>query len=130
MRKSRRRNSPEIELTPLIDVLFILIIFFVLTTSFIKSQVEVDLPKGQGEPLSGKTAVISVTAEGEYSIEGKEASVEDILSYASRSEQEGRNIVIVGDRRSHYGAIASLLDYLRIRGVSSVGLALEGGSSP
>lgn len=130
MRGSRRRNQPDVELTPLIDVLFILIIFFVLTTSFIKSQVEIELPEGEGEPYSGQSAVISVTREGLYSIHGEKATREEILEFAAKADREDRNIIIIGDRSANYGSVASLLDYLRSRGISTVGLALKGGPSP
>src|SRR6056297_1799342 len=83
MKRMKRRNLPEIELTPLIDVLFILIIFFVLTTSFIRNQVNVDLPGGTGSPVKGKPAVIAVTEEGRYMIKGvnSRSSISRITPY-------------------------------------------------
>lgn len=130
MRGSRRRNQPDVELTPLIDVLFILIIFFVLTTSFIKSQVEIELPGGKGNPMEGTPAIITVTRSGLFVIDGSPARENRVLSYAREAVAADRDIVIMGDREADYGTVASLLDLLRSEGIESVGLALGDGSSP
>ena len=47
--RTRPRRKVDLDITPLIDVLFMLIIFFVLTTSFVQGRVEVDLPRGEGK---------------------------------------------------------------------------------
>ncbi|SRR6056297_599084 len=129
MKRMKRRNLPEIELTPLIDVLFILIIFFVLTTSFIRNQVNVDLPGGTGSPVKGKPAVIAVTEEGRYMIKGMNSSEQQVLDFVDKAIQEEKDVIIMGDRNSDYGMIASLLELLRSEGITSVGLALKGETS-
>lgn len=130
MRSSRRRSFPDIELTPLIDVLFILIIFFVLTTSFVRSQLVIDLPSGKGTSITGSPVVISVDPEGNFAVGNAPVTREEALSLAEESGRNNEDILIAGDTDTSYGTIASLLDDIRARGVDKVSLALGGNTSP
>ena len=63
MRHSRR--NPLLDLTPLVDILFLLILFFVLTTTFFREGISVALPQGEGEVREETSLSIVLTAEGE-----------------------------------------------------------------
>ena len=58
----RNRRHAEIDITPLIDVLFMLIIFFVLTASFVQGKLDVQLPSGEGSSADTQGAVIVTVA--------------------------------------------------------------------
>ena len=67
----RSRTEVEVNLTPLIDVVFLLLIFFMVSTTFTKeSQLSIDLPEASGTPSSRaeKTLEISITRSGEFAI--------------------------------------------------------------
>ena len=67
----RTRTEVEVNLTPLIDVVFLLLIFFMVSTTFTKeSQLSIDLPEASGNPtsVSEKTLEISITRSGEFAI--------------------------------------------------------------
>jgi len=130
MKRFRRRALPEVELTPLIDVLFILIIFFVLTTSFVKSQLSIDLPYGGGSPINDSPVVISVNSEGQFSVDGKETDRSRVPVLAEEAYLEGKTLLIAGDREAPYGLIATLLDELREKGIEKISLALGGEKKP
>lgn len=75
----RSRRKVDLDITPLIDVLFMLIIFFVLTTSFVQGKVEVDLPQGEGTPpREGRTLLVSVRADGTILWDGVPAARADV----------------------------------------------------
>ena len=130
MKRIRRRTLPEVELTPLIDILFILIIFFVLTTSFVKNQLSIDLPYGGGSRISGSPIVISVDSQGQFSFDGVKIERARVPSMAEDAYLKGQALLIAGDRTAPYGIIATLLDDLRDRGIDRVSLALGGEEQP
>jgi biopolymer transport protein ExbD len=127
---SRRRLQPDLDLTPLIDVLFMLILFFVLTASLLQGQIEVRLPAGHGTALGGRPAVIEILADGRFRYEGKSVSREEAVASSRQDVTAGRSLVVAADRSVPYGTVASFLETLRAAGVQDVGLALDGGKSP
>ena len=122
----RRRNSPEVDLTPLMDVMFMLIIFFVITASFSRGEISVNLPEGKGSRMEGEITVLNVGTDGRLLINGVEVISSDLADIALQSEQSGRKFVIAGDKAAPYGVIANILELLRNKGISSATLAIEG----
>ena len=121
----RNRRRADIDITPLIDVLFMLIIFFVLTTSFARGKLDVQLPSGEGSPKGMEGAVI-VTVDKDGKIFWKESAVtKDELKQLAASSA-GRDVLVAGDRNVPYGDIATVLTNLRSAGVSDAGLMLSG----
>ncbi len=127
----RSRRKVDLDITPLIDVLFMLIIFFVLTTSFVQGKVEVDLPQGEGTPpREGRTLLVSVRADGTILWDGVPAARADVPVLAAHAVAESRDVLLAGDRAAPYGAVAELLELLRREGLDSAGLALQGAAVP
>lgn len=126
---SRKRLQPDLDLTPLIDVLFMLILFFVITASLLQGQISVRLPAGQGAPIGGRPAVIEILEDGRIRFEGSWVSREETAALALKAGKSGRGLIIAADRKVPYGNVASILETLRKSGVKDVGLALEGGET-
>lgn len=121
----RNRRHAEIDITPLIDVLFMLIIFFVLTASFVQGKLDVQLPSGGGSSADTQGAVIvTVAADRKIFWEGREVTREELKKLAA--ESKGREMLVAGDEKVPYGDIAGLLSLLRKEGVTSAGLMLSG----
>lgn len=127
---SRKRMQPDLDLTPLIDVLFMLVLFFVMTASLLQGQISVRLPSGEGAALSGRPVVLEILAGGGLRYDGKEIDREEMITRALQDNRVGRDIVVAADRNVPYGRVTSLLEALRLKGVRDVGLALEGGRAP
>lgn len=126
MRQRRRRRTADIDITPLIDVLFMLIIFFVLTASFIQGHIEVALPTGGGDPPGEGAVTLVVEKNGRVLWDGREITRGDIARLAR--ETSGREIMIAADREASYGDVAEILEILRKEGVGTAGLLTEGGN--
>ena len=121
----RNRRHAEIDITPLIDVLFMLIIFFVLTASFVQGKLDVQLPSGEGSSADTQGAVIvTVAADRKIFWDGREVTREELKKLAA--ESKGREMLVAGDEKVPYGDIAGLLSLLRKEGVTSAGLMLSG----
>ena len=128
MRRIRsRRNLPEVELTPLIDVLFMLIVFFVLTAVFSEPAIRVNLPSATGEQVPEDSLTLILDIEGRVFIGDREFPREQAIERALFSFGEGMRILVAADREAPYGLVVSLLDDLRSSGIGSAGLLLEAG---
>ena len=121
----RNRRHAEIDITPLIDVLFMLIIFFVLTASFVQGKLDVQLPSGEGSSADMQGAVIvTVAADRKIFWNGREVTKEELKKLAAAANS--REMLVAGDEKVPYGEVAALLSLLRKEGVTSAGLMLSG----
>lgn len=124
----RRRGAPETDITPLLDVMFILIIFFVITTSFTRTrgEISVELPGGHGAPVKGELSIINVAKDGGLWLDGRAVTSADIVEMARAERSGDKRLVIAGDRNAPYGAVAELLELMRSSGIENATLALDG----
>jgi len=125
----RKRYTTDIELTPLIDVLFMLIVFFVLTTSFSASGISVDLPAGTGGPVENSPHVITVTKQGQVFYEEKSLTPDEAAKILAAKGEE-RRILIRADEEAAYGKVVEVLDALGKVGLGHVDLAVEDNPVP
>jgi biopolymer transport protein ExbD len=121
-------RGADIDITPLIDILFMLIIFFVLTAAFVRGSVNVSLPSGTPPSLSdGEQIVLTVTRDLEILWAGEKISSSDLASRAAEAVAQNADILVAGDEDARYGDVAEILDILRAGQVKNVGLAFKGG---
>lgn len=137
--KGKRRVETTLELTPLIDVIFLLLIFFVMTTSPAMSKaesVDVDLPEavsGASAEESDLRVVVRIFADGETRIqenpEAEERVVTDVRrEIASLYERQPEAVIwIRGDVEATHGAVMELLDVARDAGFGRVHMAVRPG---
>lgn len=103
-----------------------LIIFFVLTASFIQGKLDVELPPGEGTVSDAKKALtLTVEKDGALFWDGTKVTKDEVAGLAKSAR--GREILIAGDKDAPYGKVAEVLSILRNEGVASAGL-LMGGS--
>ncbi|WP_027721190.1 ExbD/TolR family protein [Maridesulfovibrio zosterae] len=128
MRGSRTRKS-EINMTPLIDIVFILLIFFIVTTSFVREAgVDVQRPSAQTAETKEKANVIlGLTAQGQIFVEGRPLDIRSVRAYMERflAETPEGAVVIVADKQSMTGATVQVLDQCRLAGVKNISIAAK-----
>ena len=114
-----------IDIAPLIDVVFLLIIFFMLTSSFIfQPGIRVNLPRAlTSEILSEENAVVTVTAENLIYYNGKLVTVKELSSVLKKAASSHLPVLIKADRRASLGRIVEVWDICRQQGVSRVNIA-------
>lgn len=129
LRYSRKKNrgSVELNIAPLIDMIFILLIFFLVTTSFVKeSGVEVRRAEARSAQTKEQTnVIISVTEDNVIYMEGQPTDVRHVQGAMERIMMENPNpsVVIAADRNSRSGKVIQVLDGCRLAGVSDVSVA-------
>lgn len=123
----RRSRSVDINMAPLIDMVFLLLIFFLVTTSFVKEVgVDVQRPSARTAAVKEKAdLMVAVTSDGSIHMEGKRVDVRSIRPRMQQcvAETPDASVVIVADRESRTGVVIEVLDECRLAGVPHISVA-------
>lgn len=123
----RRSEDIELNMSPLIDMIFILLIFFLVTTTFVKeSGVEVNRPIAASTEAKDETnIVIGVTKDGMVWIENQQIDIRSVRSRMERFKHENPdgNVVITADKDSKFGISIEVLDQVRLAQIRNVVVA-------
>lgn len=131
--RPRRRGDPEINLTSLIDVVFLLLLFFILTTSFNReSALRIDLPKAseQAAVEEQKPIMLSIDATGEFYVDGRQVvntqveSVKRVLR-AALGERKDPPLIISADAKTPHQAVVTAMDAARQVGLIHLSIATK-----
>jgi len=120
-------SSAEVNLTPLIDMVFILLIFFIVTSSFVKeSGIEVNRPSAQtAERQERGNIIIATNKQGEVWIDKRKVDVHTVRAHIERlrAENPEGSVVILADEKSQTGLLVQIMDQVRLAGVTNVSIA-------
>lgn len=128
---SRRANRSTVELNmaPLIDMVFILLIFFLVTTSFVKETgIEVSTPTAATAVTHEKaTILIGIDEQNHIYIENREVDVRAVRANVERAlaENPEGSVVVVADKASATGTAIQVMDGCRMAGAHNVSLAAK-----
>lgn len=125
--KSSSDEKSEINLSPLLDMVFILLIFFVVTTTFTRETgVEVRKPKASSaSKIKDKTIKVAITREGTIHIHEKQvdlAILESILK-REKAREPSLKAVIIADESSMTGILVKVVDRCNLAGLKNVSIA-------
>lgn len=131
--KRQRRNRHRgggLLLTPLIDVIFLVALFFVLNTSFRQERyLDVSLPESEtAEEQQAEGIVLSLREDGSVALEGTEIPWESLAAEltAMAAERNISEVIVRGDESVPYGRVVSLLDRIRKAGLEAITLQAVG----
>lgn len=120
-------NGAELNLTPLIDMVFILLIFFMVTSSFVKeSGIEVNRPTAKSaERQERGNIIISVSKSGEIWIDRRKVAINALRANVERlhAENPEGSVIIAADKEALTGILVQALDQARLAGVANVSIA-------
>jgi biopolymer transport protein ExbD len=125
---SRKRRSPSIIIVSLIDILAILLIFFIVTTTFRKNQpqLQINLPESKTAELSPaekqEPAVLRVKSAEQVTLDEKPVTLEDLAETLKnlRIQAPSRPIAMQADREAPFGVVVKVLDALRDAGIKNI----------
>jgi biopolymer transport protein ExbD len=131
MRQRRRRNAEksEVNLTPMLDVVFIMLIFFIVTASFVK-EAGIDVtrpPAATAERKERGNILIAITSNDQIWIDRRPVDPRFVRANIERlhAENPQGSVVIQADKLSKNGLLVQVMDAARLAGVSNVSLAAE-----
>ena len=122
----------EINVTPFVDVMLVLLVIFMVTTPLMVSGMDVDLPRAEAPPLkaSEDQLVLSITADRRYYINKSEIPLGELdrrLSAIAR-ENPGQDVFLKADGSVPYEAVTQLMAAAKSAGIEKVGLVTQPGS--
>lgn len=131
IRDRRARDEPELNLVPLIDVILVLIIFFVITTTFdARSVMKLELPRANAEETQAQTQSLSVlvNADGRYFVDDREALRTDVESLKRTiaevaGDDRQQPVLLRADARTPHQAVVTAMDALGQLGFRQISIA-------
>ena len=131
-RRRRRRSArpmAEINVTPMVDVMLVLLIIFMVTAPLLTVGVPIELPKSEAQQLEGDKEPLTITVdpEGKIFLQDTEMQLDEIvpkLSAISKSGYEER-IFVRGDRRVNYGVVMRVMGTISAAGFRRIALVSD-----
>ena len=130
-RSSGMEEEAEVDLTPMLDVVFIMLIFFIVTASFIK-EVGIDLNRPEGGEATkvvteNENILIQITNDGLIFIDRRSVDVRAVRANIERLRAERPNgqVVVAPSEASQNGLLVEVMDQARLAGATEISLAAE-----
>ena len=130
-RGGRRRYRPlaEINVTPLVDVMLVLLVIFMVTAPLMTSGVSVDLPKTDAKPLNtdAKPVTVSINAKGEIFLQNQQVVLPELVTklQAIAANDPTRQIFVRGDKDIAYGLVVQVMATITQGGFTKVALLAQ-----
>jgi biopolymer transport protein ExbD len=122
-------EESQIDLTPMLDVVFIMLIFFIVTSTFVKeSGVDVTRPEAETSVVTESNSIqIGITASNQIFMDKRQIDKRAIRANVEKSlaENPGAAVIIVADQDSNTSALIDVMDQARMAGATSVSVASE-----
>ena len=126
----QRREEPRLELTPMIDVVFLLLIFFMISTTFVETPgIDIKLPESSAQAVEREPQEIKIylSRDGEIWIGEERLSQEQLEQrlggYAGRAGE--MTFLLLADREAQHGRVVQLMDLAREAGFGKLAIATE-----
>ena len=123
-------EEAKIDLTPMLDVVFIMLIFFIVTTSFVK-EIGVDVNRPANAPPKEKkmseVIAIRITALGQIEVQGRNVDIRAVRANveSALASKPDASVVVISHRDADAGLLVRVIDQARVAGATAVSLAAE-----
>ncbi len=128
-KRAREDDESEVNLTPMLDVVFIMLIFFIVTASFVKeSGIDVNRPDAQTAEQKKKASIlIAISEDGEIWIKKRRVDIRQVRPNVEKmlAENPLGTVVIQADEESKNGLFVQVMDAARAAGAHSIAIAAE-----
>lgn len=132
MRRKHKRGQEEaeIDMTPMLDVVFIMLIFFIVTTSFVK-EIGIDVNRPTDAPPQTKeeneVVLLEITDTGQIKMEGRIIDVGAVQANVerARAEKPDATVVVAAHKASDAGIMVRVIDQARMAGAKNVSIASD-----
>ena len=134
MARKRTREDDEVavDLTPMLDVVFIMLIFFIVTTSFVKEAgIDVNKPKAaQAQKKPTATIFIAIRPNGEIHMDKRIVDIERVSATIEKllAESPTDTVIIQADREAKHGVVVKVMDQIKAAGIDKISIAADTGA--
>ncbi|NCD08656.1 MAG: biopolymer transporter ExbD [Negativicutes bacterium] len=133
LRDSRQLKTPDLMIIPMIDIMFFLLVFFMLSTMYMVDMktIPIKLPVADNSAVDVKTTfAVSIKKDGSIWLGDKETNIKSLAMQAVMEQKlnPGFAIVIRADKDADYGQVITVLDALKGAGINRFGLATDAGA--
>ena len=131
LRDIRNRRAPELNIIPMIDIMFFLLVFFMLSTMYMidLKTIPIKLPKADTAATETTTTfAVSMKSDGSIYLGDAKTDIQALIMQASLEQKNNPNfaVVIRAERDIDYGKVITLIDKLKGAGIHRFGLATDG----
>lgn len=128
LRKSN--EEPRIDLTPMVDVVFLLLIFFMISTTFVESPgISIKLPESSAQTIEREPQEIKIylSREGDIYHRDKQITLATFKSLLAEHQADAKNttVLLLADQESRHGKVVTLMDLARDAGFVKLAIATE-----
>jgi len=134
LRRKNRRQAEDgnLDLTPMMDIVFIMLIFFIVTTSFVKETgVDINRPNAETAERDEKgNILVAITATNEIWIDKRRVDLKAVRANIERLKIEypEGSVIIQADKESRSGLLVEAMDQIRLAGVQNISIAAKNDS--
>ncbi|MEN2993751.1 MAG: protein TolR [Thermodesulfovibrio sp.] len=123
----RRRSSiADINVTPLVDVMLVLLIIFMITAPLLKQGIDVNLPKAKGKSLDETEKInIVITKEGNIFLNDKMINKDELPKLLSAYKDTNTSVILKADKDVPYGLVAEIMGEIKASGIEKIGMVTE-----
>ncbi len=129
----RKRENPRVDLTPMVDVVFLLLIFFMISTTFIETPgIRVELPQAGAPAIAREPEEIRVYLgrDGEIQLGDERLSLAELRRRLPAGQPAGKTFVLLADRDARHGMVVQLMDLARKSGFGKLAIATRDEGRP
>ena len=125
-----RRAEPVVDVTPLIDIIFQLVLFFMVSTTFVTAPgIEVDLPRSSADTVLREQDDLSIwiSSDGSVYVDDRPVDFSGLELAMDRAAQKNPNTLVMlkADREVDHGRVVAVMDAARNRGLTQLAIATE-----
>ena len=128
-RRHAHTEEADINITPMLDIVFIMLIFFIVTTSFTKETGAIIIrpEAAQAVALQNGTILIGVRPNGEIWMAKRQVELREVRQMVERARAENPegSVVIVADKGSRIGTVTQVMDQVKMAGVQGISISAE-----
>lgn len=122
----RRASIADINVTPLVDVMLVLLIIFMITAPLLKQGIDVALPKAKGKSLEETEKInIVITKEGKIFLNDRIILLDDLPGLLSSFKEANVTVLLRADKDVPYGVVAEVMGEIKASGIERIGMVTE-----
>ena len=131
LRNYRETKQPDLNIIPMIDIMFFLLVFFMLSTMYMVEQktIPVNLPQATSAAIDNKTNfTVTLKDDGSIYLEDQQTDIQTLLMQATKEQKNNPSfaIIIRADKDINYDKVVSFIERLKKAGITRFGLATNG----